>query len=164
MRMIKRGMIFYVARIAGEEATGSEQAAGRPAIIVSNDVNNAHSSVVEVVYLTTQKKVDLPTHVQLQSSGRSSTAICEQIHAVSVEKLGTYIGTCTEDEMIRIDNALAISIGLLDPNELEEANGEPFEDDEELRDLYRKLIETEAQAKAYKEAFYDLMRSMSAEK
>ena len=55
---IKRGDIFYVG---GGYATGSEQHAGRPAIVVSNDVNNEHSSTVEMVYLTTRPKRDMPT-------------------------------------------------------------------------------------------------------
>lgn len=50
---IKRGDIWYVSK---DNYTGCEQAAGRPAIIVSNEKNNACAEVVEVVYLTTQPK------------------------------------------------------------------------------------------------------------
>ena len=49
---MKRGDIFYIAR--GGAATGSEQYADRPAIVVSNNECNKHSSVIEVVYITTQ--------------------------------------------------------------------------------------------------------------
>ena len=38
------------------KSIGSEQRADRPAIIISNDRNNNHSSVYEVVYMTTQPK------------------------------------------------------------------------------------------------------------
>lgn len=56
----KRGEIFYIER-AGD-SYGSEQQAGRPAIVVSNDKNNEYSSTLEVVYLTTQPKTEqLPT-------------------------------------------------------------------------------------------------------
>lgn len=55
---IKRGDIWYVSK---GNYTGCEQAAGRPAIIVSNEKNNACAETVEVVYLTTQPKKDLPT-------------------------------------------------------------------------------------------------------
>ena len=40
---------------------------GRPAVIVSNDVCNEHSRVVEVVFLTTKEKPPLPTHVKINS-------------------------------------------------------------------------------------------------
>ena len=66
-----RGSIWYVE---SGYSTGSEQLPGRPAIIVSNDVNNKHSSTVEMVYLTTAPKHDLPTHVTIRSTSRGSTA------------------------------------------------------------------------------------------
>lgn len=81
---IKRGDIWYVSK---DNYTGCEQAAGRPAIIVSNEKNNACAETVEVVYLTTQPKKDLPTHVLIRSSERESTALCEQITTVSVDRL-----------------------------------------------------------------------------
>ena len=43
---IKRGDIWYVRK---DNYTGCEQAAGRPAIIVSNEKNNACAETVEVV-------------------------------------------------------------------------------------------------------------------
>ena len=57
---MKRGQIYYVRSNYREE--GSEQRGGRPAVIVSNDKNNANSNTVEVVYMTTKPKTDLPTH------------------------------------------------------------------------------------------------------
>lgn len=106
----ERGDIFYVDSVYQTE--GSEQRAGRPAIIVSNSKNNETSPVVEVVYLTTQSKNDLPTHVDIRSSTKSSTALCEQIDSVSKTRLGSYMTSCTETEMAQINIALAISLGL----------------------------------------------------
>lgn len=56
---MKRGEIYYIESTYRE--TGSEQRGGRPAVIVSNDKNNENSEVVEVVYMTTKPKNDLPT-------------------------------------------------------------------------------------------------------
>lgn len=109
---IKRGEIYYVMSNFQEE--GSEQRGGRPAIIVSNDMNNQHSSVVEIVYLTTRPKADLPTHIDIQSANRASVALCEQVCSVSVERLGKFIAACTEAEMHLIDAALCISLGVDD--------------------------------------------------
>ena len=107
---IKRGDIYYISHVptVGDEI----QTAGRPGIIVSNDILNAKSEVFEVVYLTSQPKKDLPTHTTVRSSGRVSTAICEQISNVSLSRIGEYIGTVTKDEMSRIDTALMISLGI----------------------------------------------------
>lgn len=97
---IKRGDIWYVSK---DNYTGCEQAAGRPAIIVSNEKNNASSETVEVVYLTTQPKKDLPTHVLIRSSERESTALCEQITTVSVDRLLGYKGHLTPAEMTNVE-------------------------------------------------------------
>lgn len=111
MNDIKRGEIFYIGR---EEASykGSEQHADRPAVVVSNDKNNENSGVVEIVYMTTQPKTDLPTHVTVRSTGRVSTVLCEQVYSVSTERIRSYIGQCTEKEMENIDIALMISLQL----------------------------------------------------
>lgn len=80
--------------------------------MVSNNKNNENSNVVEVVYMTTQPKTNLPTHVRIRSTGRISTVLCEQVYSVSTERVGTYIGECTDKEMENIDIALMISLQL----------------------------------------------------
>lgn len=109
---VKRGEIYYISR--GGYNTGSEQQADRPGVIVSNDKNNKNSQTLEVVYLTTQPKNELPTHCTIRSTGRVSAVLCEQIHTVAVERIGKYIGVCTAQEMQNIDIGLMISIGLGD--------------------------------------------------
>lgn len=106
---IKRGEIFYIARGA---TSGSEQFADRPAVVVSNDENNKHSGVIEVAYLTTAPKTDLPTHVTIRSTGRTSTVLCEQVTSVSVDRVNKYIGQVSEQEMKNIDIALMISLAI----------------------------------------------------
>lgn len=85
---------------------------GRPAVIISNDIGNKAAPILEIVYLTTQEKKPLPTHVKISSSKYPSTALCEQISTVSKEKIGNYLGQCSTAEMKRIDEALAVSIGI----------------------------------------------------
>lgn len=110
MDNIRRGEIFYIARRGA--SCGSEQYADRPAVVVSNDENNKHSGIIEVVYLTTQPKTELPTHVTIRSTGRVSTVLCEQVTSVSVERVNNYIGQVSEQEMKNIDIALMISLQL----------------------------------------------------
>lgn len=107
--MIKRGEVYYVESYY---SVGSEQRAGRPAIIVSNDKCNESSDVVEVIYLTTQPKKDLPTHVTIRSLGRESTALCEQVTSVSVDRLGDYKGAVTAAELANLEIAMLISLDL----------------------------------------------------
>ena len=106
---IKRGQIYYVAR---GYTTGCEMWGGRPGIIMSNDQNNRASGTVEVVYLTTRPKKDLPTHVTIRSLERESTALCEQVTSVSTDRLGRCMGEVTEAEMQSLEIAMLISLGI----------------------------------------------------
>lgn len=106
---MRRGDIHYIQR---RDTVGHEIAKSRPAIIVSNDNLNAHLEVIEVVYLTTSPKQEFGTHVQINSTGRTSTALCENIDHVDKSLVGDYCGSCTPREMEAIDNALALSLGL----------------------------------------------------
>ena len=106
---MKRGEIYFIKSSYTE--VDSEQRADRPAVIVSNN-NNNNSATVEVVYLTTKPKNDLPTHVYTRSALRPSTILCEQICTVSINRVAELIGELTETEMQAVDNALMISLGL----------------------------------------------------
>lgn len=161
---IKRGDIFYVERTGGQ--VGSEQWNGRPGVVVSCDENNIHSEVVEVAYCTTKPKSNLPTHVEILSTSVPSTVLCEQINAVSVERLGTYIGRCTSDEMRDIDIAIATSMGLKkypslikrlkEREESEEADKAP-EEDCGKRDEAEKAAVLEAERDTYRKMYEDLL-------
>ena len=106
---ITRGDIFYISPVA---ICGSEQRAGRPAVVVSNEKCNESSSVIEVVFLTTRDKTPMPTHAPVTSAGQQSLVLCEQITSVSIERIGDYIGHVTEEELRKINRALLISLDL----------------------------------------------------
>ena len=113
---VHRGEIYYIENNLARITTGSEYNGGRPGIIVSNELCNEHSEVVEVVYLTSQDKKPLPTHVKVMATV-PSTALCEQICSVDKSRIRDHIRDCTEEEMKGIDRALLISLGLDAENE-----------------------------------------------
>ena len=106
---IRRGDIFYVNRFP---TVGGGIHTGRPAIVVSNNEINENNGTIEVVYLTTRIKPELPTHVRISSSARESIALCEQVDNVALERLGDYHGCISKEEMTRIDIALLVSLDL----------------------------------------------------
>lgn len=108
--MYYRGEIYYITPEGNE--FGCEIRSGRPGIVVSNDMNNKHSSTVEIVYLTTKEKKPMPTHVYIDSSQKPSTAICEQVATVDKLRLGDYFGKLTDSEMEAVDYGLIASLGL----------------------------------------------------
>lgn len=174
-RKIKRGEAYYITR---EPICGSEQQAGRPAIIVSNDANNMYSDTYEVVYLTTQEKTDLPTHTTIRSCQKESTALCEQISTVSVNRIGDYMCKLSPEEMDAVDTCLAISIGLtkvqetvsIDP--IEDRSDDEFyastagTDDEEeeaadiICELHTELTKAQAERDVYEKLYKDLLEKM----
>lgn len=119
---VRRGEIYYVESFV---TTGSEQRPGRPAVVVSNDMNNEFSSTVEVVYFTTQPKRSLPTHVRILSTSRESIALCEQITSVAIERLGDFCGEVSPQELAEIDAALLVSLGLQSAEEPERRDETP---------------------------------------
>lgn len=166
---MKRGEIYYIEKYR-YDAQGSEQTPGRPAIIVSNDKCNTHSDVVEIVYLTTSPKTDLPTHIDIRSAQRQSIALCEQITSISVDRIGDYIGQCSEYEMVMVDAALAISLGLDfdEPNNEASAKVEKEEtasamvNNDGIKRVTEMLIKVETERDTYKALYENLFERMVA--
>lgn len=172
------GDVHYIERF---ETCGSEQYTGRPAVIVSNNKNNSNASTVEVVYLTTQPKENLPTHVLIHSTGRESTVLCEQISTVDASRVKNYLCTVTPGEMLKIERALFASIGfqyiklpegashafIADTNQRETLAQNSFlqQDLEDLQNQYDKLQEAyEAQQAKMQRMNEELIRTRTSSK
>ena len=138
----RRGDIFYVNN-GKSEHVGSETKKDRPAIVVSCDANNKNSSVLEMVFMTTQPKADLPTHVTIRSTGRVSTALCEAPTPIAVERINNYLGEVTVEEMERIDIALLIGLGIKNKQEQKkvEVSSESRELSQQKDENIRKMQE-----------------------
>lgn len=108
---VKRGDIFYITYSKNFNDSYSYDTAGRPAVIVSDDHLNRGSEYVEVVYLTTKIKRDMPTHADVFCKS-PSTALCETIHTVYKDRIGTYVRTVSDEEMKNIERGLRHSLGM----------------------------------------------------
>ncbi len=108
-RSVFRGEIFYIKEGA---FIGSEQGKARPAIVVSNNKNNENSPTIEVVYLTTSHKKELPTHFIVTSAKRPSIALCEQITTVDKSRLENYVGKLDERETEDLNRCMKISLSI----------------------------------------------------
>ena len=117
--MLKRGNL-YIANL-GEvtSKSGSIQMGKRPVIIVSNDINNFHSSMISIVPLTTSKyKKKLPTHVEITTNNskieKDSIALCEQIMVIPKDYIvkDEPLFTLTKELMSQINNGISIQLGL----------------------------------------------------
>lgn len=108
---MKRGEIYYIDI---PFYTGSEITKNRPGIIVSCDALNNVGSLATVVYLSASPKRMSPSHVEVYSSYRPSTAMCEQIYTIDKSRIGNYVGELSQDEMEQVDAAIRRTLGLPD--------------------------------------------------
>ena len=112
--VVKRGDIFYADL---SPVIGSEQGGIRPVIVVQNDIGNRYSPTVIVAAITSQiNKAKLPTYVETSSEeyglNRDSVVLLEQIRTLDKRRLKERIGHMTENDMKKVNRALAISLNL----------------------------------------------------
>ena len=111
-----RGNIFF-ARL--EDKGGSIEFGHRPVLIVQNNKGNENGPTLICVPITSRiKKEWMPVHVLLQPSGdlRPSMVLCEQILTINKSDMGDYLTHLDDQAMSKVDDALAISVGLKKPN------------------------------------------------
>lgn len=114
--IIKRGDIYYADL---SPVIGSEQGGVRPVLVVQNDIGNRYSPTVIIVAITSQiNKAKLPTHVEIKGSDyglpKDSVLLLEQIRTIDKRRLEEKIGHVTEDIMEKANEALLVSLGLID--------------------------------------------------
>lgn len=149
---IKRGDIFFIRSYDNNQ--GSEQDSDRPAVIVSNNKCNTYSNVVEIVYLTTKPKKPMPTHVTVVCQ-RKSTALCEAVYSISIDRIGDFIKTATDEEMKEIDRALMVSLALDD--DLDSADNEQQEQEKQAMLAHIEYLEKQVEdAKSDKDKIKEL--------
>lgn len=104
-----------------DPAQGSEAGKRRPAVLVSNDRANTTATrlargVVTVVPVTSNVAHVFPFQVLLSADETGlpvdSKAQCEQIHSVSVHRLGPAVGHVPPHVMQRLDDALRTHLQL----------------------------------------------------
>ena len=111
--MIKRGELYYADL---SPVVGSEQGGIRPVLVVQNDIGNRYSPTVIAAAVTS--KIDtakLPTHIELSATDyglpKDSVVLLEQIRTLDKRRLKDKIGQVSGDKMMRINEALMVSLG-----------------------------------------------------
>lgn len=112
--MVKRGEIYFAQL---NPVIGSEQGGIRPVLIVQNDIGNQYSPTTIILAITSQiNKAKLPTHVELKAKDygleRDSVILAEQVRTIDKSRLKQRIAVLKPETMLRVDQALAISLGL----------------------------------------------------
>lgn len=98
------------------EPVGREQSGRRPAVVVSADPLNDSPAGVVILVPTTTAHRDLPSHVEIDPGGSGldevSYAKCEDVKAVSVQRLIGRLGAAGEETTFQIARALRFLMDL----------------------------------------------------
>lgn len=114
--LVKRGDVYFADL---SPVVGSEQGGVRPVLVIQNDIGNRFSPTVIIAAITAQiQKAKLPTHVEIDAKAhgfdRDSVILLEQIRTIDKQRLTDKITHLTEDMMRKVDEALQISLGLIE--------------------------------------------------
>lgn len=107
----------------GAEKKNDECADGRPCVVIQNDVGNRFSPTTIVAPLTDAgRKKLLPTHVRVSvrdlgfPGAKPSIVSCEHIRSIDNVRIKNSRGRLSAEAMQRVDQAVAISVGLISLN------------------------------------------------
>lgn len=114
--VVKKGDIFFADL---SPVIGSEQGGVRPVIVIQNDIGNKYSPTVIVAAITSQiNKAKLPTHVEIRAGehglNKDSVILLEQLRTVDKRRLRERIGRMDGASMEKVNEALVISLGIID--------------------------------------------------
>ena len=105
----RRGDVY---RVNLDPVVGTEIRKTRPAVVVSNDSCNRHGTRVVVLPITSNVDSLYPGEALVDVKGRMGRALGDQIRSIDKRRLKAKVNTLTAEEMVRIDEALSITLGL----------------------------------------------------
>ncbi|MDD5746522.1 MAG: type II toxin-antitoxin system PemK/MazF family toxin [Candidatus Omnitrophica bacterium] len=109
----KRGEIYLVCL---DPTVGSEINKTRPALIISNDINNHVAQTVTVIPITssTEKIYPFETPVSSHESGlpEDSKVKCNQIRTVDKNRLVKLLGKVSKEKLNEVEDSLRVHLGM----------------------------------------------------
>ena len=112
----RRGEIYLVSF---DPTVGHEIQKTRPAVVIQNDVSNQYSPITIVAAISSKfSEPPFPREavIEPQDSGlqKRSAVIVNQIRSVDRLRLQKKIGRLSKQKMERVDEAIKISLGLIE--------------------------------------------------
>ncbi len=110
---IERGDVFLVSF---DPTVGAEARKTRPGLVVSNDINNAHSPIISVSPITSNVSRVYSFEVEIPAGtaglNTPSKVMVNQTRAVDKARLMRKLGRLPDDLMNQVDRALRLHFAL----------------------------------------------------
>ncbi len=113
MSFPKRGEVYFVSL---DPIIGAEIGKIRPALVISNNVNNQYADTVTVLPITSKIIKVYPFEVLIKKGKygltKDSKVKCSQIRTIDKKRLIKHVGTLEDIEIKKVENALLIHLGI----------------------------------------------------
>ena len=140
----KRGMVF-MCDLGNVELLKREQSSLqgkiRPVLVVSNDMGNQSSTMVNVLPITTREDTKIPVQVKFEYSNKPQVILIEQIRTVSQGDLKEYLYTISDELMVEVENGLKRQFAIRSPKDINTLSEDVVE---KLETIVKRIIETKA--------------------
>ena len=95
-----------------EPATGAEVKKLRPAIIISNDLNNQFSDVMQVIPITSNTTNVYPCECLIETPHKMAKALGGQIVTLDKSRVKSFISKVSLKEMRQLEKVIMLQLGL----------------------------------------------------
>lgn len=108
-KIINRGDVYWVNL---DPTVGSEIQKTRPAVVVSNNVQNKVSSRILVVPVTSNVSNFFPFESRLVINNKEAKALTDQIRAIDKSRINDFIRKLNSAEIIDLEKAIKVTLSL----------------------------------------------------
>lgn len=157
---VRRGEIYFISKF-GDPSVGTEIRQGRPFLVVSPNNMTKNGRGALCVPLTLQEKPPIAQHCSIDTFGKDSTVLCEQIRYIDESYFGSYYATATASEMDEVDRCLLAAVGISPDMLSRKAASITEQYRAQVEGLHAKLREAEAEIERLKikeEAYISIIK------
>lgn len=106
---VKRGEVYWVNL---DPTQGSEIQKTRPAVILSNNIQNKMSSRIVVIPITSNTDKVFPFEAKIILKKKNAKALTDQVRSIDKARLGDCICMLTKAEINDIERAMKVTLSL----------------------------------------------------